>query len=61
MREEKKEGGNGWETIKWKKRLYEDVRIERSRAPTTPCNFSLVLQTSCEYTREYIGWGISCD
>ena len=32
MREEKKEGGNGWETIKWKKRLYEDVRIEIARA-----------------------------
>ena len=31
MREEK-EGRNGWETIRWKKRLYEDVCIEIARA-----------------------------
>ena len=32
MREEKKEGGSGWETIKWRQRLYEDMCIEVARA-----------------------------
>ena len=27
-----KEGGSGWETIKWRQRLYEDMCIEIARA-----------------------------
>ena len=29
---EKQAGGSGWETIKWKQRLYEDMCIEIARA-----------------------------
>ena len=32
LRAEKQAGGSGWETIKWKQRLYEDMCIEIARA-----------------------------
>ena len=32
LRAEKQAGGSGWETIKWKQRLYEDMCIEVARA-----------------------------
>ena len=32
LRAEKQAGGSGWETIRWKQRLYEDMCIEIARA-----------------------------
>ena len=32
LRAEKQAGGSGWETIKWKQQLYEDMCIEIARA-----------------------------
>ena len=32
LRAEKKAGGSGWETIKWKQHLFENMSIEIARA-----------------------------